>query len=305
MIVAENLAKQFDEFMAVHDVSLRVPQGELLALLGPNGAGKTTTVRILSAILNPTRGRAAIAGYDTVQQADQVRRSVGLLTEQPGLYNRMTGVEYLIFYGRLYGLSDAVSRQRSLAMFERFAMPGAENRRLGEYSKGMRQKVGLIRALLHDPPVLLLDEPTSAMDPHSARLVRDAIYELRHDHRTVILCTHNLYEAESLADRIAIIRQGRIITQGTPMQLKQELLGLPQMAVKVDRPLNGQLKELADLVTIESVEGDTIRFRASRPQITNPLLVRRLHELGLGVVALYEISQSLEEVYLSVVNAET
>ncbi|MEI2608952.1 MAG: ABC transporter ATP-binding protein [Candidatus Promineifilaceae bacterium] len=304
MIDAEHLAKQFDDFVAVHDVSLHVPQGELLALLGPNGAGKTTTVRILSAILRPTRGRASLAGYDTVQQADQVRRSVGLLTEQPGLYDRMTGIEYLQFYGRLYGLSDAQSKRRSQQMFERFAMPGAEVRRLGEYSKGMRQKVGLIRALLHDPPVLLLDEPTSAMDPHSARLVRDAIYELRHDHRTVILCTHNLYEAESLADRIAIIRQGRILTQGTPAWLKQELLGLPQMEVKLDRSLNGQVKELNDLVTVEYFAGDTIRYRAERPQIVNPLLVRRLHELGLGVVGLYEVPQSLEEVYLRVVSGE-
>lgn len=305
MIVAENLGKTFDDFTAVHDVSLDVPQGELLALLGPNGAGKTTTVRMLSAILLPTRGRATIAGFDVVSQADQVRRSVGLLTEQPGLYNRMTGLEYLQFYGRLYGLSDRASKERSLEMFSRFAMGGAESRRLGEYSKGMRQKVGLIRALLHDPPVLLLDEPTSAMDPHSARLVRDAIYELRHDRRTVILCTHNLFEAEALADRIAIIRQGRIIAQGTPTHLKQELLGAPLLEVKVDRVLNGQVKELADLVTVEAVEGDTIRYRTPRPQITNPQLVRRLHDLGLGVVTLQEISQSLEEVYLSVVNAET
>ncbi|MCL4867435.1 MAG: ABC transporter ATP-binding protein [Anaerolineae bacterium] len=304
MIVAEQLAKQFDDFVAVHDVSLRVPEGELLALLGPNGAGKTTTVRMLSAILNPTRGRATIAGFDTVTQADQVRQSVGLLTEQPGLYNRMTGLEYLLFYGQLYGLPDALSRERGLAMFDRFAMAGAENRRLGEYSKGMRQKVGLIRALLHDPPVLLLDEPTSAMDPHSARLVRDAIYELRHDRRTVILCTHNLYEAETLADRIAIIRQGRIIREGTPQSLKQQLLGRPQMELKVDRPLNGQIKELDDLVTIEAITGSTIRYRVDEPERVNPQLVRRLGELGLGVVTLHEISQSLEEVYLSVVNDE-
>lgn len=304
MISATQLAKQFDDFTAVYDISLDVPQGELLALLGPNGAGKTTTVRMLSAILKPTRGRATIAGYDTVQQADQVRRSVGLLTEQPGLYNRMTGLEYLQFYGRLYELPDAVSKKRSLDMLERFAMPGAEHRRLGEYSKGMRQKVSLIRALLHDPPVLLLDEPTSAMDPHSARLVRDAVYELRHDHRTVILCTHNLYEAEALADRIAIIRQGRILTQGTAQGLKKELLGRPQMEVRVDRPLNGQLKELGDLITIEAITGQTIRYRVDEPERTNPLLVRRLGELGLGVITLNEIGQTLEEVYLSVVNAE-
>lgn len=129
------------------------------------------------------------------------------------------------------------------------------------------------------------------MDPHSARLVRDAIYELRHDHRTVILCTHNLFEAEALADRIAIIRQGRIIAQGTPNDLKQELLGQPLLEVKVDRPLNGQVKALEDLVTVEAVEGDTIRFRTPRPQTVNPQLVRRLHELGLGVITLQGIGR--------------
>ena len=133
-----------------------------------------------------------------------------MLTEQPGLYLRMSGLEYLLFYGRLYGLADADIKKRGLEMFDRFDMAGEAGRRLGEYSKGMRQKVGLIRSMLHNPSVLLLDEPTSAMDPHSAKLVRDAIIELRDDKRTVILCTHNLAEAELLADSIAIIKKGRL-----------------------------------------------------------------------------------------------
>ena len=173
MIEARNLTKQFDAFMAVRDLSLTVRKGELLALLGPNGAGKTTTVRMLSAILKPTSGHVRINGFDVVTQADQVRRSIGMLTEQPGLYSRMSGLEYLIFYGRLYGMTDADIKARGLSLFDRFAMPNTAHRRLGEYSKGMRQKVGIIRAMLHDPAVLLLDEPTSAMDPHSARLVRE------------------------------------------------------------------------------------------------------------------------------------
>jgi ABC-2 type transport system ATP-binding protein len=304
MIETEGLGKSFDDFTAVQNLSLTVPTGQLLALLGPNGAGKTTTVRMLGAILRPTCGRAWINGCDVVGQADEVRRTIGMLTEQPGLYLRMSGLEYLTFYGRLYGLSDAVSRQRSLAMFDRFDMPGAEKRRLAEYSKGMRQKVGLIRALLHDPGVLLLDEPTSAMDPHSAKLVRDAILELREDRRTIILCTHNLAEAEILADRIAIIKQGMIVAQGTTADLKQQLLGQPELEVQVDRPLNGQIKELDDLVVVASVQENVIRFRTNDPQVTNPRLVRRLGELGLGVISLYEIPQSLEAVYLRVVAQE-
>ena len=304
MIEANNLGKVFEEFTAVHNLSLNVPAGQLLALLGPNGAGKTTTVRMLGAILQPTSGEARINGYDVVRQADKVRHDIGMLTEQPGLYLRMSGLEYLLFYGRLYGLHDDEIKRRGLEMFDRFDMAGQADRRLGQYSKGMRQKVGLIRAMLHNPSVLLLDEPTSAMDPHSAKLVRDAIRALRNDKRTVILCTHNLAEAELLADSIAIIKKGTIVAQGSTAVLKQKLLGLPQLEVRVDRPLNGEIRELEQLVTIEAVEGDVIRFRTDNPDITNPQLVRRLGGLGLGVISLQTISQSLEQVYLRVVAEE-
>lgn len=305
MIEAVELGKKFEDFTAVHSISFQVAPGELLALLGPNGAGKTTTVRMLGAILRPTHGHARVNGYDAVTQADDVRRSVGMLTEQPGLYLRMSGLEYLMFYGRLYGMSDSLIKQKSLNLFERFNMAGSEGRRLGQYSKGMSQKVGLIRAMLHDPAVLLLDEPTSAMDPYSAKLVRDAILELRDGKRSIILCTHNLAEAETLADRIAIVKQGTIVAEGTTADLKQQLLGQPQLEVRVDKPLNGQIKELDNLVTVESVNNNTIRYRTPQPETTNPQLVRRLGELGLGVISLYEIPQSLEEVYLRVVAGES
>lgn len=303
MIITENLGKRFDDFEAVRDVNLQVREGELLALLGPNGAGKTTTVRMLSAILQPTSGHALVNGFDVVAEADQVRRSVGLLTEQPGLYLRMTGLEYLVFYGRLYGLDDSTTARRSLELFARFAMEGVADKRLGTYSKGMRQKVGIIRAMLHDPAVLLLDEPTSAMDPHSAKLVRDAIAELRQDRRSIILCTHNLAEAEALADRIAIINRGLIVAQGSAAQLKRDLLGAPTMEVKLDRPLNGEIELLADVITAEQSADDVIRYRTADPAATNPRLVQRLTQLGLGVVSLQPLPQSLEDVYLSVVGA--
>lgn len=301
MIITEQLGKRFDDFQAVANVDLNVREGELLALLGPNGAGKTTTVRMLSAILKPSSGRAWVNGYDVVAEADEVRRSVGLLTEQPGLYPRMSGLEYLIFYGRLYGLSDGETIRRSRVLLERFAMEDAADRRLGTYSKGMRQKVGIIRAMLHRPDVLLLDEPTSAMDPHSAKLVRDTIAQLRRDRRSIVLCTHNLAEAEALADRIAIINRGQIVAQGSVPELKQALLGAPLMEVQLDRSLNGETEFLSDLVTVELAAGDVIRYRTAEPARTNPRLVHRLTELGLGVVSLHAVPQSLEAVYLRVV----
>lgn len=305
MIETEKLGKTFDQFVAVKNINLSVPAGQLLALLGPNGAGKTTTVRMLSAILKPTIGNAKVNGYDVVTQADQVRRSIGMLTEQPGLYLRMSGLEYLRFYGRLYNMTDDQITQRALSLFERFGMPNTAHRRLGEYSKGMRQKVGIIRAMLHNPAILLLDEPTSAMDPHSAKLVRDAILELRDDNqRTVILCTHNLAEAELLADRIAIIKQGQIIAEGTPLGLKQQLLGKPILELQLDRVPNGEVREIEDFVQVESVQENKIRYRTDDPIITNPQLIQKLSGLGLGVVTLKEVSQTLEEVYLNVVSEE-
>ena len=181
--------------------------------LGPNGAGKTTTVRMLTSVLRPTRGWARVAGYDVVDQPAQVRASVGVLTEQHGLYERMPADEYLDFFGQVYGLDARHAPEAHPGTAGTFGLGEYARRRIGEYSKGMRQKLALARALLHDPPVLLLDEPTSAMDPESARLVRDAIHELRSANRTIVICTHNLAEAEELADQIAIIRRGQIIAQ--------------------------------------------------------------------------------------------
>ena len=228
-----------------------------------------------------------------------MRRLIGMLTEQPGLYSRSNGIEYLLFFGRLYGMSDDEIRRRGLHLFDRFGMPeNAAFRRLGEYSKGMRQKAGIIRAMLHNPAVLLLDEPTSAMDPHSAKLVRDAILELRDDKRSIIVCTHNLAEAELLADNIAIINQGRIIAQDDPATLKRELLGRRHFEIQLDRSPDGLASELEDLVTVEEVEEEAIRYVTDNPVITNPQVVRRLDGLGLGVVSLHELSATLEDVYL-------
>jgi ABC-2 type transport system ATP-binding protein len=199
MIETEDLSKRFSDLWAVDGVTLSVGAGQILALLGQNGAGKTTTVRMLTSLIRPTRGRARVAGYDVALQERQVRGSVGVLTEQHGLYGRMTALEYLDFFGRLHQLADETRRRRIRDLLEYFGLQDVAANRVGEYSKGMRQKLALARALLHEPPILLLDEPTSAMDPESARLVRDEIARLRSEQRTIVICTHNLAEAEQLA----------------------------------------------------------------------------------------------------------
>ncbi len=301
MIELRGLTKQFDGFTAVEDVTLSVASGEILALLGPNGAGKTTTVRMLAAILAPTSGHAFIDGCSVVEAPRAVRRRVGLLTEHPGLYLRMRGDNYLDFFGRLMGLSRDERRGRANALLDQFGMLGAAERRIGTYSKGMRQKMALARAMLHDPMVLLLDEPTSAMDPHSAKLVRDAILGLRHHQRAIVICTHNLAVAEALADRVAIIQRGRIIAQGTLSELRRRLLGPPLMELRLGQAINGRPDSISHLVQIEDQGEDWLRYSTSDPQRTNPLILRALAEQNVRVVTLSKVPRSLEDVYLSAV----
>jgi ABC-2 type transport system ATP-binding protein len=301
VIRTEGLTKQFGDFVAVDGMTLTVPEGEVLALLGPNGAGKTTTVRMLASILKPTSGWATIAGYDVVRDARTVRRIVGLLTEFPGLYLRMRVLEYLDFFGQLQGLSPQQRQQRSTELLVRFKMWEARDLRLGEYSKGMRQKLALIRAMLHDPQVLFLDEPTSAMDPHSAKLVRDCILDLRRERHTIIICTHNLAEAELLADRVAIIRRGQIVALGTLAELRASLLGDPVLELRLAQSLDGLSPLITDLIDVEE-QGETwLRYRTARPEVINPLLIQRLAQEGTEVITLSEVPRSLEDVYLKIV----
>jgi ABC-2 type transport system ATP-binding protein len=301
MIETHGLTKIFGEFVAVADININVTAGSVFAVLGPNGAGKTTTVRMLTSILRPTSGTARVAGFDVVQHPAQVRASVGVLTEQHGLYERMRALEYLDFFGRVYALTPAETRRRALTLMERFGLSDALDRRLGEYSKGMKQKLALVRAMLHDPQVLLLDEPTSAMDPQSAKLVRDAITDLRSDKRTVVLTTHNLMEAQSLADTIGVMRRGRLIAAGTFEQLARRFVGDPVMHLRVKGALNGTAGLIGDMVHIVEQGADWLRYETPDPVNINPILLRRLTDHNTEVVTLSEIQQNLESVYLSIV----
>jgi len=299
MIQTEDLSKQFGDYWAVDGVNLDVQPGQVLALLGQNGAGKTTTVRMLTSVLAPTRGRARIAGFDVVQSPEKVRASVGVLTEQHGLYLRMTGLEYLNFFGKVYRLDAAARQKRNREWMEYFGLAEVAKQPIGQYSKGMRQKLALARTLIHEPPVLLLDEPTSAMDPESAQLVRNAISNLRTEQRTIIICTHNLVEAEMLANKIAIIYRGRILTIGTVDELKRNLLGPSEYEVRVrgEWP-RGTLNLPPGVTPLEAGESGP-RFRVEDPQTSNPVFLKELMKRGAEVVALQELPRTLEQVYLA------
>ena len=300
MIKTHELTKQFHDFLAVDEVNLSVDAGQILAILGQNGAGKTTTVRMLTALLTPTRGWARVAGYDVVKNGHDVRSSVGVLTEQHGLYMRMTAIEYLDFFGQVYSLSAEARKIRSDHLLEYFGLTEAAKRRIGEYSKGMRQKLALARAMMHDPGVLLLDEPTSAMDPESARLVRDEIARLKSSQRTIVICSHNLTEVEQLADQIAIIYRGKILLQGTLEDMKRNVLGLPEYEIKFSDAWDSNGLELPQGVELLSRTATSLKVRVERPQESNPQILKALSEKSAPVMAFQEEPRTLEQVYLKV-----
>ena len=299
MIETNDLSKKFNnDFWAVDGVTLSVKPGEILALLGQNGAGKTTTVRMLTALLSPTRGWARVAGYDVTKKPQDVRANVGVLTEQHGLYMRMTGEEYLDYFGEVYGLDPKTRKTRSDYLMDYFGLAQVASRRSGEYSKGMKQKLALARALMHDPAVLLLDEPTSAMDPESARLVRDEIARLRSSQRTIIICTHNLAEAEALSDTIAIIYRGKILLNGTLDELKQTVLGPVEYEANFAENFDIGDLDLPQGVILAFRSASSLRFQVEAPQVANPQLVHALASRNAPLVSFQEVPRKLEHVYL-------
>jgi len=301
LIKIENLTKRFGDNVAVEGLSLEVGEGEVLGLLGPNGAGKTTTVRMLACLIAPTSGRATIGGLQVGRDDHQIRGIVGILTESPGLYEKLSAQQNLDYFARLYGL-DEETRAKQVEKYLRILGLWERRRELvSGFSKGMKQKIAIARALVHEPRLLFLDEPTSALDPESARTVRDFVEELRGQGRTILLCTHNLDEAERLCDRVAIVKQ-RLIRVDTPSRLGSDLYG---------RRVEVQLREVTEavLAAVERlgiagqprVEGQKLSIALQDPERQNPALVRAIVEAGGEVQFVAEQRHSLEEVYLQLV----
>jgi ABC-2 type transport system ATP-binding protein len=300
MIVAENLTRRFGDRIAVENLSLEIAEGEVFGFLGPNGAGKTTTVRMLAGLLAPTGGRAVVAGVDVVAHPQRVRTLVGILTEHPGLYEKLSAWHNLKFYADLYDLPNPEPQiekyLRLLGLWERRFEPA------GTFSKGMKQKLAIARALLHEPRVLFLDEPTSGLDPEAAKTVRDFISHLASEKRTIFLCTHNLYEAEQLCTRIGLMRQ-RLIRIGSPTSLKRELYGR-QIVIELQEPWTAS--EDLHLPFVRNVQRDGRRLfvELDDPEQHNPALIKRLVELGAQIQFVREQDRTLEEVYLELISEE-
>jgi ABC-2 type transport system ATP-binding protein len=308
VIRTEDLCKHFRGdgtlVKAVDGLTLQVNKGEVFGFLGPNGAGKTTTVRLLTCLIAPTSGRAWVNNQEVGKADQQIRAMVGILTESPGLYERLSARRNLEFFAELYGVKDARGQaEKYLRLLELWDRREAEANTL---SKGMRQKLAIARALLHEPPVLFLDEPTSALDPEAAKTVRDFIETLRGQGRTIFLCTHNLDEAERLCDRIAVFRQ-RLIAVDTPEALRRQLFGRQTVIhlLHLEDRFTDALRSLPFVKHVEAVraarESGTLSISLDDPPAQNPGIVRALVELGAQIQFVSELQHSLEDVYLSLI----
>ncbi|MEJ2411600.1 MAG: ABC transporter ATP-binding protein [Anaerolineales bacterium] len=301
IIETKNLTRSFGNITAVRDLTLTINRGEVFGLLGPNGAGKTTTVRMLAALLTPSGGEAWVAGYQVGKNDQEIRRRIGLLPEAPGLYDSLSAEQNLAFFGEMYGVKDISSRiQHYLELL------GLWNRRfepVGTFSKGMRQKLAIARALLHEPEVLFLDEPTSGLDPQATRLVREFISELRSEGRTIILCTHNLEEADRLCDRVAVV-SGHLLALDAPSQLRRKLFGRQVVFHLVDASprLAESLNGLEGVHNVEVVENKIV-VSLEDPEKQNPALVRSLVENGAEIQFVGELRRRLEDVYLELMGS--
>jgi len=295
VITASGLTRRFGDLVAVDHLDLHIDKGEVFGFLGPNGAGKTTTVRVLSSLIAPTSGSATIGGRVLGKDNRAIRQQVGVLTETPGLYKRLSAWDNLLFFAKLYQIKDAQSQaEKYLKLFELW---DRRNSPAGSFSKGMRQKLALARALLHEPELLFLDEPTAGLDPEAAKTVRELIESLSTKDRTIFLCTHNLDEADRLCDRVALFKS-KLLTVGDPQSLKEKMYGrrtvvhLAQPTQDIEQALN-----LPFITKTEWIDGKLL-VSLSNPETENPILVRKLVELGAQVQFVSELKVSLEDLYL-------
>jgi ABC-2 type transport system ATP-binding protein len=317
-IVTEGLGRRFGDRWAVQDLTLSIKQGEVFGLLGPNGAGKTTTMRMLACLIAPSAGRAVVNGHDVTSDSDSVRRITGILSEPAGLYESLSAQRNLDYFAKLYDLDYGVAQRRIERYFRMFDLWDRRHEPAGSFSRGMKQKLSLARALLHEPSVVILDEPTSALDPEGAKLVRDAIRDLKGEGRTIILCTHNLNDAQTLCDRVAIIKKD-LLRMGTPRELQASLYGLqvevrianalPEVGdgVGLDSTLGRTMNDLAEVVTPlpgvgdVAVAGNSLLVSMLDLEETVPEVVRALVGRGADITRVAEVEHSLERAYLDLV----
>lgn len=303
-IETHKLTRTFGNLTAVDNLTLSIPEGTVFGFLGPNGAGKTTTVRMLAALIAPTSGTANVIGHELGVDNRSIRHSVGILTETPGLYDRLSAEQNLIFFARLYDVPAQRAKEQAERYLRMLELWERRSDRVGGFSKGMRQKLAIARALLHEPRVIFLDEPTAGLDPEAARTVRDFIKELRSEGRTIFLTTHNLPEADELCDLIGVFRT-QLLRVDTPVNLRTGLFGRGTQ-VRVVGDASSWASTVRSLAFVRQVtsQDDHLLVTLDNPDEQNPQLVQALVTAGAQIRFVEPIAHSLEEVYLELIEDE-
>jgi ABC-2 type transport system ATP-binding protein len=302
LIDVENLTKKFDGVIAVDALTFHIDEGELFGFLGPNGAGKTTTIRMLCCLISKTSGKARIADYEIGNPQDslKIRKIIGIVPDNVGLYNELTAYENLDFYAKLYEVPDKLRKQNIEKFLKMLGLWEKKDATAGTFSKGMKQKLAIARALVHEPKILFLDEPTANLDPESAKTVRDFILELKTEKRTIFLNTHNLDEAQRICDRIGILKT-RLLTVGTPQQLKESLGGsrLEILLAQVNAAIVGAVKQ----VTSNKIEviDNKLMIGVDQLQPDNADIIAAIVAAGGRIQSVSRVTPTLEDVYLNIV----
>jgi ABC-2 type transport system ATP-binding protein len=302
MITVENLTKKFGGVTAVEGLTFQVEEGEVFGFLGPNGAGKTTTVRMLCCLISKTSGEATIGEYQIGKTDDslQIRKMIGMVPDNVGLYEDLTAFENLDFYGKLYEVPEGRRRENIERFLKMLDLWDRKDARAGSFSKGMKQKLALARALVHEPKILFMDEPTANLDPESAKTVRDFILEIKKQGRTIFLNTHNLDEAQRVCDRIGIIKT-KLLTIGTPEQLR-ESLSKPKTEIRLAQVTDGMVSALRKLIRNKiEISGNKLIIDVTDPDKENPAIIATITSIGGQVREVMQNVPTLEDVYLQIV----
>ena len=309
-IETEGLTKRFGSLTAVDHLNFAVEAGEIFGLLGPNGAGKTTTIRMLASLISPSEGNARVSGHDVVKESLKVREIVGILTENPSLYDRLTAYENMEFFAEAYGITDRVERRdRIRELLELFDLWERRDDKAGNLSKGMKQKLAITRAIVHNPEVLFLDEPTSGLDPKSSKDIRDLMEELsRRENQTILLSTHRLEDADRLCSRVMIIKDGGSVIVGSPEELRRRMAGTPLLEVRLRKADERIVRLIESLDQVSAVSRDAEPGRMvislSDAEEATPLVVRSIVQAGGMILSVNVVEPSLEEAYLKLVGGE-
>lgn len=302
MIDVENLTKKFGDITAVDGLSFHVDEGEVFGLLGPNGAGKTTTIRILCGLISRTSGEAKIADYEIGNDADslKIRKMIGLVPDNVGLYEELSAYENLDYYGKLYECTEQERKENIEYFLKMLGLWDQRNQSVGDFSKGMKQKMAVARALIHNPELLFLDEPTANLDPESSRVVRDFILKLKKEGKTIFFNTHNLDEAQRICDRIGILKT-KLLAVNTPEELEKSIWG-SKTVIQVEKISDSILAAVNKLRPKNlAVEENKIIIGVTDPQNENPDFVQVIVSAGGRIQSVYQLNPGLEETYLKVV----